>query len=412
MTAAGTSDISGHQPTPAPLHRMEFDAPGPPRPTELTDGSPAWLVSRYADVRQVLSDSRFGRAELYAPDGPPLTRAPGLVNDPALMFNQDGAGHLRLRRTMRRAFTPRAVARWRPWIASMVDQLLDGVARDDGPVDIVAEFTLPLPVAVMGRLMGLDASAGERLRHWSEHAFTDGSRCDEEVSAAMAEFSAFGAELLATRRREPGDDLVSSLVGAADAEGGIAEAQLVSLVCGLVVGGHDSTMTMLGNSLLYLLAERPEAWPLIAAGEEAAGTAAERLLHLIPLGDDRGSTRRAYEDVEVGGVLIPAGAVVLADCGMANRDRAVFPASTADDLFAPLEAPTLSLGAGRHYCLGAWLARLELRLGLHRLAARFPALRLAQPLESVRWRTGTTSRSPACLLVGPVRRTRDAREVW
>lgn len=217
--AVSTSNSAGSEPLLAPLHRMEFDAPGPPRLTELTDGSPAWLVSRYPDVRQVLSDSRFGRAELYATDGPSLSQVPGLVNDPDLMFNQDGPSHLRLRRTMRRAFTPRAVARWQPWIASIVEQLLDELpAHGDGPVDIVAEFTLPLPVAVISRLMGLDASARERMRHWSEHAFTDGSRCGDEVGAAMAEFSAFGAELLAARRREPGDDLVSGLVRAADEE--------------------------------------------------------------------------------------------------------------------------------------------------------------------------------------------------
>lgn len=411
--AVSTGNSAGPEPLLAPLHRMEFAAPGPPRLTELTDGSPAWLVSRYPDVRQVLSDSRFGRAELYAPDGPSVSQVPGLVNDPDLMFNQDGPGHLRLRRTMRRAFTPRAVARWQPWIAAIVEQLLDGLADSnsdgdgDGPVDIVAEFTLPLPVAVISRLMGLDASARERMRHWSDHAFTDGSRCGDEVGAAMAEFSAFGAELLAARRREPGDDLVSGLVRAADEEGGIPEAQLVSLVCGLVVGGHDSTMTMLGNSLLYLLAERQEVWPRLAAAGESAGAVADRLLHLIPLGDDRGSTRRATEGVEVGGVLIPAGAVVLADCGMANRDPAVFPASTADDLFAPLEAPTLSFGAGPHYCLGAWLARVELQLALQRLAARFPGLRLAQPPDSVHWRVGTTSRSPERLLVTWPRREPD-----
>lgn len=398
-TAVGTGNSAGPQPLLAPLHRMEFAAPGPPRLTELTDGSPAWLVSRYPDVRQVLSDSRFGRAELYAADGPSVTQTPGLVNDPDLMFNQDGPEHLRLRRTLRRAFTPRAVARWQPWIAAIVEQLLDGLDRREGPVDIVAEFTMPLPVAVISRLMGLDDSARERMRHWSDHAFTDGSRCGDEVGAAMAEFSEFGAQLLRARRREPGDDLVSGLVRAADEEGGIPEAQLVSLVCGLVVGGHDSTMTMLGNSLLYLLTERAQAWPLLAVAGEESGAVADRLLHLIPLGDDRGSTRRATEGVDVGGVLIPAGAVVLADCGMANRDPAVFPPSTADDLFAPLEAPTLSFGAGPHYCLGAWLARTELQLALHRLAARLPGLRLAQPPDSVNWRVGTTSRSPERLLV-------------
>lgn len=378
MTAPAVDGAAPESPL-APLHRMTFDTPGPPCPVTLPDGSPAWLVSRYADVRQVLGDSGIGRAELYAADGPPMSEVPGLVNDPDLMFNQDGPAHLALRRTMRRAFTPRAVARWRPWVASMVTELLDELARRRGTVDIVAHFTRPLPVNVISRLMGLDDSARERLRHWSTHAFSDGSGPADEVKAALAEFSAFGAELLAVRRRAPGDDLVSGLVAAADEEGGIPEPQLVSLVCGLVVGGHDSTMTMLGNSLLYLLGERPECWPGLAAGEEAAGALADRLLHLIPLGDDRGSTRRASRDVEVGGVVIPSGAVIVADCGMANRDPAVFRAHQDADLFAPLEAPTLSFGAGPHYCLGAWLARLELTLALHHLAARFPRLRLATP---------------------------------
>ncbi|MFC9174809.1 cytochrome P450 [Streptomyces sp. NPDC057107] len=382
-----------------PLHRLHFEEPGPPRLGELPGGAPAWLVSRYADVRQVLSDPRFGRARLYADDAPALSVVPDLVNNPDLMFNQDGPDHLRLRRTLRRAFTPRAVARWQPWIAAIVEGLLDRLEGRRGPVDAVEEFTLPLPVAVISRLMGLDASAHGRLRHWSEHAFSDGSHPGDEVESVLKEFGAFGAELLAERRRAPGDDLISSLVRAADEEGGLPEAQLVSLVCGLVVGGHDSTMTMLGNALLYLLGERPESWPRIGADEEAAGRVADRLIHLVPLGDDRGTARHAAEDVEVGGVVIPAGAVALADCGAANRDPEVFPRHTRDDLFAPLEAPTLSFGAGAHYCLGAWLARTELRTALHLLAARLPELRLAEPPDAVLWRTGTTSRSPRRLLV-------------
>ncbi|OKJ35593.1 cytochrome [Streptomyces sp. CB02366] len=376
------------------MHRLRFEEPGPPRTAELPGGAPAWLVSRYPDVRQVLSDPRFGRAGLYATDAPALSDVPDLVNDPDLMFNQDGPDHLRLRRTLRRAFTPRAVARWRPWIAAIVEELLDRLERREQPVDVVAEFALPLPAAVISRLMGLNESAWARMRHWSEHAFSDGTHDSAQVASALEEFSAFGADLLAERRRSPGDDLVSGIVAAADAEGGVPEAQLVSLVCGLVVGGHDSTMTMLGNALLYLLGERRETWPRIGADEEAAGQVVDRLVHLVPLGDDRGSTRHAAADVEVGGVTIPAGAIVIADCGMANRDPDVFPPATLHDLFAPLEAPTLSFGAGPHYCLGVWLARTELQLALHRLAARFPELRLAAPVDAVAWRTGTTSRSP------------------
>ncbi|MEV5261436.1 cytochrome P450 [Streptomyces anulatus] len=386
--------IDPTQPAPEPMHRLFFEEPVPPRPAELPGGGPAWLVSRYNDVRQVLSDPRFGRAQLYVPGAPPLSDVPDLVNNPDLMFNQDGPDHLRLRRTLRRAFTPRAVARWRPWIAAIVEQLLDRLETRQQPADVVAEFALPLPVAVISRLMGLEESAWERMRDWSEHAFSDGTHDGEQVASVLKEFSAFGADLLAERRRMPGEDLISGLVAAADEEGGVPEAQLVSLVCGLVVGGHDSTMTMLGNALLYLLGERRETWARLGADEDAAGRLVDRLIHLVPLGDDRGSTRHAAEDVEIGGVTIPAGAIVLADCGMANRDPEVFPPATLHDLFAPLEAPTLSFGAGPHYCLGAWLARTELQLALHRLAARFPDLRLAGPMDTVAWRTGTTSRSP------------------
>ncbi|MER5849208.1 cytochrome P450 [Streptomyces sp. NPDC002012] len=392
-----THAIAG--PPSLPLHRLRFDPAGPPRPIALPDGTQAWLVSRYADVRMVLTDNRFGRAQLHAPDAPTLSGESGLVGSLDLMFNQDGEDHLRLRRTLRRAFTPRAVARWRPWITSIVEQRLDELADSTTPVDLVARFTLPLPVEVISRLMGLDAPARERLRHWSQYAFSDGSHPKEEMESALAEFAAFGSALLAERRSAPGDDLTSVLVRAADDEGGIPEGQLVDLVCGLVVGGHDSTMTMLGNSLLYLLGERPESWRRLGADEQAAGVVAERLLHLVPLGDDRGTARHAAADTEVGGVTIPAGSVVLADCGMANRDPDVFPPRQFADLFAPLEAPTLSFGAGPHYCLGAWLARLELQLSLHRLAARFPGLRLARPADAVEWRRGTTSRSPQRITV-------------
>ncbi|MFF8959571.1 cytochrome P450 [Streptomyces sp. NPDC014894] len=398
MSDAETTGTCPRQHRP-PLHRVVVGEPGPPRPAELPDGSHAWLVSRHPDVRQVLSDARFRRSQLYEADAPSLSAVPDLVNNPDLMFNQDGSDHLRLRGTLRRAFTPRAVARWQPWIAAIVEECLDSLARAEPPVDVVAAYTLPLPVRVISRLMGLDDEVRSRLRHWSEHAFSDGSHDGREVETVLAEFAEFGAGLLARRRREPGDDLISSVVRAADEEGGIPETQLVQLVCGLVVGGHDSTMTMLGNSLLYLLGERPECWERLGADEPAAEALAERLLHLMPLGDDRGTARHAAEDVEVGGVLIPKGSVVLADCFLANRDPDLFPDRPFDDLFAPLEGPGLAFGAGPHYCLGAWLARLELRLGLHRLAARFPGLRLAEPADGVQWRLGTTSRSPRRLTV-------------
>ncbi|MET8557270.1 cytochrome P450 [Streptomyces sp. NPDC004959] len=380
-----------------PLHRIPSAPCAAPHPVVLPDGTAAWRVSRYADVREVLGGGGFTRAALYAEEHDDRPSGGGIVDDPELLFNQDGPEHLRLRRTVGRAFTPRAVARWEPWITATVEELLDELVRREGPFDLVSGLARPLPVSVITRLLGLGGDAWEKIGYWSDLAFTDGSHSAAEVESGLADFTRFGGELLALRRKEPGDDLVSGLVGAADAEGGIPESQLVRLVCGMVVGGHDSTMTMLGNVLLYLLGERRDAWPRLT-DVDAAGRAADRLLHFVPLGEDPGSLRRCVAGTDLGGVRIPAGAIVVADIVAANRDPEVFPPAEAEDLFRELPAPTLAFGGGPHYCMGAWLARLELRTALNRLATRLPGLRLVQGDGGVEWRLGTTSRGPKRLM--------------
>ncbi|MEU3337823.1 cytochrome P450 [Streptomyces sp. NPDC002144] len=383
-----------------PMHRIDLPEAGPPRRTALATGTPVWLVTRYADVRQVLMDHRFDRRSLHADDAPPLLVVPNLLGDPDGMVNLDGEPHQRLRGTVQRAFTPRAIARWRPWVASVVDTLLDDFAAGERPADIVEGFTRPLPVSVICRLMGLDHLDRERIRHWADHALSGGAHTREEVVAAMAEFAEFGAELIAERRKAPGDDLVSGLVAAGDALG-IDERQLVRLVCGLVVAGHETTMTALGNLVVYLLTDRRDVYAGLAEGEETAATAAEQLLRAVPLSEGRvlpGLLRRAVEDTEVGGVRIPAGSVVAVQTNSASRDTAVFPPGPPDP-FTPLPAPTVVFGAGPHHCLGAWLARLELGLALHRLASRFPGLRAEFTPETIDWREGQMTRSPRTLPV-------------
>jgi cytochrome P450 len=144
---------------------------------------------------------------------------------------------------------------------------------------------------------------------------------------------------------------------------------------------------------VYVLGEHRESWPRLACAESAE-SATERLLHRIPLGDEESGSRRAVEDVEIGGVTIPAGSAVAVSFGSANRDPAVFPHEHPGDLFVPLEAPTLAFSAGPHYCLGAWLVRMEMHLSLHRLAVRLPGLRLTEPVEAIEWRRHTTTRAP------------------
>ncbi|GAA5022095.1 cytochrome P450 [Kitasatospora paranensis] len=401
MTTAHQAPDAADAPGLVPLHCLRHAEPGPPRLAALPTGTPVWLVTRHPDVRQVLTDPRINRSALYAPGAPPVTLVPNLLDDPDTLLNLDGEEHQRLRRTVQRAFTPRAIARWRPWVASVVDGLLDGLAAEGSPTDVVAAFSRPLPVAVISRLMGLEGLDLERLGHWSDHALSATAYTAEEIGLAMQEFGEFGHRLVVERRKNPGEDLVSSLVEAADRTGGVDERQLTSLVCGLVVAGHETTMTTLGNALVYLLgADDGAAWARIAEGEEQAAAAAEQLLRAVPLGDNTtlpGQLRRAVEDVEIGGVLIPAGSVVAADTRSANHDPAVYPEHL--ELFEPLPTPSLTFGAGPHHCLGAWLARMELELGLHRLAARFPGLRLVEPVEAIAWRQGLLTRSPLRLAV-------------
>ncbi|WP_441247982.1 cytochrome P450 [Kitasatospora sp. McL0602] len=383
-----------------PLHCLRQAEPGPPRLAVLQTGTPVWVATRHADVRQVLTHPQINRASLYAEDAPPLTLIPNILDDPSALLNLDGAEHQRLRRTVQRAFTPRAIARWRPWVASAVEDLLDGLEASGSPADIVSAFTRPLPVAVISRLMRLEGLDLERLGHWSDHALSATAYTAEEIQQAMLEFGTFAYELVCERRKNPGDDLVSSLILACDETDGVTELQLTTLVLGLVVAGHETTMTTLGNALVYLLDEAPEAWARIGADEASAQHATEQALRRIPLGDAStapGMLRRAVADVEIGGVTIPAGSIIAADAAAANQDPGVYPPGI--DLFAPLETPGLAFGAGPHHCLGAWLARMELELGLHALARRFPGLQLTDSVEAISWRTGLLTRSPLTLRV-------------
>jgi cytochrome P450 len=383
-----------------PMHLMSYPEPGPPRLATLATGTPVWVVTRYAEVRQVLMDPRFDRRSLHAEGAPPLLVVPNILDDPNGLLNQDGPGHQRLRGTVQRAFTPRAIARWRPWVASVVESLLDAFAGQPMPADIIEGFTRPLPVSVMCRLMGLDHVDRERIRHWADHALSGGAHSAEQVVAAMTEFGAFAAELIGERRAKPGEDLVSGLVAAGDTLG-IEDRQLVSLVCGLVVAGHETTMSALGNVVVYLLTDGRAAWPALAEDEQAAATAAEQLLRTVPLSEGRvlpGLIRRAVEDVEIGGVTIPAGSVVAVQTNSASRDPEVFPPGPPD-VTATLPTPSVIFGAGPHHCLGSWLARLELELALHRLAVRFPHLRAEFTPETIEWRVGQMTRSPLRLPV-------------
>ncbi|WP_316520028.1 cytochrome P450 [Kitasatospora brasiliensis] len=384
-----------------PLHRLPTTPAQPPHLTTLPDGTPAWLITRYHDVRQVLGDPRVTRADLH--DVGTAGATADVAANPASLFNQDGPAHRRLRGTVQRAFTPRAIAGWQPWVAAAVQQQVDRLVAAGPPVDLVAAFARPVPFAVTTRLMGLDGDGPdrldeERLHRWTLALLAQGGPPDQPQTTdhddTLAEFGLFMAELVARRRREPGDDLVSRLVRAADQDGGVPEESLVFLVAGLTASGNESVAGALANALVYVLGERPGHWPRLADPATAERTA-ERLLHYIPLGDDQATIRRTTAPVEIGGVTVPAGSVLALSLNSANRDPAVYPGGLEADLGFPLPAPTLAFSSGPHYCIGAWRVRLEMRESLHRLAAALPGLRLTTPVAELAWQLGSTTRSPS-----------------
>ncbi|MFI5887766.1 cytochrome P450 [Streptomyces sp. NPDC051554] len=349
----------------------------------------------------MLTDPRLNRSLLYAADAPPVSQIPNLIDEPGLL-NLDGPEHQRLRSTVQKALAPRAIARWRPWVTSVVDQLVDGLVTAGPQVDAIASFTRPLPIEVICRLLNLDGLDPERLRHWSSHAFSATAYSAEEVQAGMREFGAFVAARMAEHRGHPGDDLTGCLTRAAQESDQVSEAELVMLVLHLVLAGYETTATALGNALVFLLDQRPESWEIIGQDEAAAASAVEQMLRMIPLGEvttTPGMLRRAAEDLDIGGVRIPAGSVVAANTAIANRDPDVYPDSLGQDLFAPVEAPSLTFGAGPHYCPGASLTRMEMEVALHRLARRLPTMRLAVSTEEISWHQGELLRSPATLPV-------------
>jgi cytochrome P450 len=283
-----------------------------------------------------------------------------------------------------------------------VDGLIDQLIEKPRPVDLIASFSGPLPSAVLSRLMGLDVFDRDRLTYYCDHAFASTAFPLEQVREVLAEFAAFGAEVVAQRRAEPGDDLVSSLIQSADEDGGLPEDQIVALVMLLTVTGHEVTTTVLGNTLVFLLTDGRDAWDKLGKDASLALNAAEQMLRGISLGEwdiFPGFMRRALEDVEIGGVPIKTGDLVAADTTTANLDPEVYPDDPRDNPFGPMGTPHFALGAGPHYCLGAWLGKLEMELTMHRLPNRLPELRLDVAPEDIDWRRGQMTRSPQTLPV-------------
>jgi cytochrome P450 len=350
----------------------------------MPSGDEASLVTRYADVRQVLSDPRFSRL-LNAPDAARIVDSDSggvFNNEMATVLPQSGPGHVRWRRLVGRWFTARRMAALRPGIEAMAGQLIDEMTHRGQPADLKASLAFPLPVWVICDLLGVPGSDRDRFAYWSDSMLNLTRYTQAEMETAQAEFDAYMASHIAAKRADPGDDLLSELISAADAEGrGLSGAELVATAQGLLVAGHETTANMIGKMAAMLLADR-QRWEQLLADRSLVRTAVEEALRFdANLGF--GMVRYIDADIEVGGTLISRGTTVVCDMAAANRDETAFGSAGRMDL-GRSPNPHLAFGAGPHSCLGQALARTELQAALDVLLRGLPSLELAVPAGELR----------------------------
>lgn len=312
------------------------------------------------------------------PDGPTLAiRGLGALPDSMLFL--DPPDHTRLRALVNKAFTPTVVERLEPRIRALTNALLDDMAA--GPdADLVADFAFPLPAAVIAELMGVPLSDRAQFREWSEAIalsldVTQPAAVHERGGAATRELATYFADLLRERRRSPRPDLLSGLLAVEEQGDRLQAGELLAMCILLLVAGHETTKNLIANGTWTLLHHR-EATAALSACPERFPSAVEELLRFeSPV---QRTARVTSAEVTIAGITLPPGAFVVAVLGAANRDPAVFTDPERLDLLRS-ENPHVAFGRGIHFCLGAPLARLEGRVALETLWARFPQLEARSP---------------------------------
>ncbi|APU43867.1 MULTISPECIES: cytochrome P450 family protein [unclassified Streptomyces] len=372
---------------PFPLYgKLRED--GPVRRVVVAGGLDAWLVTRYEEGLAALSDPRLSSDVRDASDPRLLAQLPATERESMMsnMLRSDPPDHTRLRRLVSKAFTARRVAQMRPRIQTLTDRLLDAVTPA-GRADLVADLALPLPVAVIGELLGVPVDDQHDFQRWTDRMIARGAEPPDPavVDEAWRHMRAYVTDLIRDKRAHPGDDLLSGLVTARDEEQRLSEDELIAMVFLLLAAGYITTVNLISGGIAILLAH-PRQLDLLRSDPELLGSAVEEFLRYDgPVSP--GIARFAREDVEIAGVTVPRGATVLIATAIADRDPARFPESDRLDITRQDNAH-LAFGHGVHYCMGAPLARLEGQIAIGTALRRLPGLALAVEPDEIRWRGG------------------------
>lgn len=336
-------------------------------------GHEAWLVTDYAHVRELLSDDRLGRSH-PDPQNAARTGESALFGGPLGDFATEQADHARMRALLQPHFSPKHMRGLRPRIDALTTQLLDDLANSDTPADLHAAVALPLPILVICELLGVPYGDRDQFRAWTEAAANINDRAVSEQG--LGNLFGYGLRLVETKQREPGDDVISRLC----ATDGVSTEEAAMLSMALLFAGHETTVVQIGFGALLLLTN-PDQWNALRNDPALVPNAVEELLRAPGKGGG-GIPRYARADMEIDGVGIRAGDLVLLDNGAANHDPAVFIEPDLVDITRKAAAH-LTFGHGLRYCIGAPLARMELQAVFSQLISRFPTMRLTVPGEGL-----------------------------
>ncbi|HST48658.1 cytochrome P450 family protein [Jatrophihabitans sp.] len=381
-------------------------AAGPAHPVIFPHGAKVWLVTRYDDVRQLLTDPRVSKDgsranHLFARHAGMITdedETGGIgVNDELTMhmLNSDPPRHTRLRSLANQGLTPRQMEASRPRLEQVADELLN--ALDDGRpvVDLLAGFTQPMTITTICEVLGVPAEDKPLFHQWAAELVGAGHD-PEVVEAASNSVISYARASIEAKRANPGQDMLSMLVHGRDGGDRLTSDELVSMFFLIIMAGHVTSMHTLTN-VIHSLLTHPEELAKLRANLSLLPVAIDELIR-YDSGVSVGTFRFTKEAIDLGEVTIPAGEILALSMSSAHRDSTKYPdADRLDVTRCPKNH--LGFGHGTHYCIGAPLARIQLEVALTKLLTRFPDLQLAAPPESLEWEHGALMRGLVALPV-------------
>ena len=379
---------------------------GPLQPVVMPHGSKAWLVTGYEEARALLTDPRVMKLSpshgAFAKRLPPEV-ARGIHHH---MLYSNPPDHTRLRRLVSGAFTKRRVEHMAPYVEKLTDSLLDGLDTTV-PIDLVAQFSYPIPMAVITALLGIPDRAAADFRRWTAPLMSPELVGYDAYASAATSLLGMLRELVDSKRRRPSDDLLSDLIHERDGDDRLTEDELTSMSYLLVLAGHETTVNLITNTVLALVRHPDQLARLRSAPDIIDAVIEEALRFDGPLQNTM--PFKAVVPVEVGDVAIPAGDLLFVSIMAANRDPRRFEEPDLLDVSREQKSH-VAFGHGVHHCLGAPLARLEARIAVAKLVERFPDIDLAVPVAELARTPSVTMNAldtlPVSLLGTPTRRRR------